>query len=71
MLRTQAPSDVQVRRHRWSSWEVYRQAMNDGWGSTCRLCLILVVRWGMPVSGGVKLAGMLLPHPLTCDRVTK
>ena len=62
MVQRQAPSDLEVQTHRWSSWEVYRQAMNDGWGSTCRLCLILVVRWGIPVSAGVKLTGLLLSH---------
>lgn len=62
MGQAQALPDVEARPHRWSSWDVYRQAMDDGWGSTCRLCLILVVRWGVPMSGGVKLAGMLLSH---------
>ncbi len=33
-----------------------------GWGPTFRLCLILAVRWGVPLSGGVKLASLLLSH---------
>jgi hypothetical protein len=46
----------------WSAWSVYRQAIEDGWGSTCRLCLILLVRWGIPVTGGVKLVSLLMGH---------
>jgi hypothetical protein len=45
-----------------SAWSVYRQAIDDGWGSTCRLCLILAVRWGVPVSGGLYVARLLLEH---------
>lgn len=45
-----------------SAWSVYRQAIDSGWGSTCRLCLILAVRWGVPVSGGAYVARLLLMH---------
>ena len=45
-----------------SAWSVYRHAIDDGWGATCRLCLILAVRWGVPVVGGMKLASLLLGH---------
>jgi hypothetical protein len=45
-----------------SAWSVYRQAIDDGWGSTCRLCLILAVRWGVPVSGGLEAAKLVLAH---------
>ena len=43
-----------------SAWSVYRHAIEDGWGATFRLCLILAVRWGVPVAGGVKLVSLLL-----------
>jgi hypothetical protein len=62
MGQTQAPPDADTQLERWSAWGMYRQAINDGWGATCRLCLILLFRWGVPVSGGVKLASMLLGH---------
>lgn len=45
-----------------TAWSVYRQAVEDGWGSTCRLCLILAVRWGIPVTAVVKLIGLLRGH---------
>jgi len=44
-----------------SAWSVYRQAI-DGWGATLRLCLILAIRWGVPVSGGVRIVILLLSH---------
>ena len=48
-----------------SKWSVYRQAIEGGWGSTARLCLILFIRCGVPatlVTGGVKLASILCGH---------
>jgi len=36
--------------------------MLGGWGPTARLCLILAVQWGIPVSGAVRAAGLVLPH---------
>ena len=50
MGQTQAPPDADTQLERWSAWGMYRQAINDGWGATCRLCLILLFRWGVPVS---------------------
>jgi hypothetical protein len=44
------------------AWITYREAMNSGWGATSRLCLILTVRWGLPVSGVVKLTSVVLAH---------
>jgi hypothetical protein len=43
-------------------WAVYREAMLGGWGPTVRLCLILAVRWGIPVAGLVRLTGLVLAH---------
>jgi hypothetical protein len=48
---------------RCTAWSVYRDAIDDGWGATCRLALILLVRWSAPVAGGVKLVSILLGHP--------
>lgn len=48
-----------------SKWSVYRYAIEGGWGSTCRLCLILIFRCGIPVTvvtGGVKLVSILWGH---------
>ncbi len=47
-------------------WSVYRQAIEGGWGPTARLCLILLIRCGVPatlITGGVKLASILCGHP--------
>ena len=47
---------------RCSAWIVYHHAIEGGWGSTCRLCLVLAVRWGVPVTGGLKVVTLLLNH---------
>jgi hypothetical protein len=47
---------------RCTAWSVYRQAMESGWGATCRLCLILAMRWGVPLTAGVKVVSLLLGH---------
>lgn len=44
------------------AWLTYWAAADKGWGVTLRLCLILAVRWGVPVSGAVKLASIMLAH---------
>jgi hypothetical protein len=51
-----------TRRIRSDAWFTYWSAVDKGWGATCRLCLILVVRWGLPVSAAMKLAGLVLGH---------
>jgi hypothetical protein len=48
---------------RYTIWSVYQDAIDAGWGATCRLCLILLARWGAPVAGGMKLVSILLGHP--------
>ena len=50
---------------RCTAWSVYRDAIDDGWGATCRLCLILIFRWGFPVTAfavALKFILILLGH---------
>ncbi len=56
------PPVARARRIQSDVWLTYWSAVEKGWGATCRLCLILTVRWGLPISVAVKLTSMLLGH---------
>jgi hypothetical protein len=45
-----------------NAWSTYSAAIDSGWGATCRLCVILMARWGLPVSGVVQLTSLILRH---------
>jgi hypothetical protein len=48
-----------------SKWSVYRHAIEDGWGATLRLCLILAVSlggFGVLAATAVKIVSILWGH---------
>jgi hypothetical protein len=45
-----------------TAWDTYQEAMHGGWGTTIRLCLILIARWGLPISATVQLLCSFFPH---------
>jgi hypothetical protein len=49
-------------RSGFTSWDTYREAMNGGWGATLRLCMILIARWGLPVSATFQFAYTFFAH---------
>lgn len=45
---------------RSAAWLTFREAMTEGWGATERLCLLMLVRYGLPGYGVMHLCGPLL-----------
>jgi hypothetical protein len=55
-----AQADQERPAVRAAAWATFRFAIEQGWGATIRLCLLMIVGFGVPGYGLTRLAGELL-----------
>jgi hypothetical protein len=55
-----AQADQERPALRAAAWATFRFAIEQGWGATTRLCLLMIVSFGVPSYGLARLGGELL-----------